>query len=165
MNYIRDDAELYDAILFTLGTTNGSFIASSTPGSSDSLFYKICLADEYADFSRHKVSWREAVEPNGPLKASILEKIRKQLETNPWRWTREMEAEFAEDEETFFPLSLLTSCVSYELKTYDESIALMGEIPPAGSYYVGCDLGKKQDHSAVAVAEKKDGHVNPNHIK
>ncbi len=25
MNYIRDDAELYDAILFTLGTTNGSF--------------------------------------------------------------------------------------------------------------------------------------------
>src|SRR5438034_11596935 len=41
----------------------------------------------------------------------------------------------------------------------------MGEIPPAGSYYVGCDLGKKQDHSAVAVVEKKDGHVNLIHMK
>ena len=148
MNYIRDDAELYDAILFTLGTTNGSFIASSTPGSSDSLFYKICLADEYADFSRHKVSWREAVEPNGPLKASILEKIRKQLETNPWRWTREMEAEFAEDEATFFPLALVTECVdgeldyaSFESKITDRFI------------YIGVDFGKHRDHSVVAAIE------------
>src|SRR5437773_1734491 len=75
------------------------------------------------------------------------------------------EAEFAEDEEAFFPLSLLTSCVSYELKTYDESIALAGEIPPSGSYFVGCDLGKKQDHSAVAVVEKKEGHVKLIHMK
>src|SRR5713101_816829 len=148
MNYIRDDAELYDAILFTLGTTNGSFIASSTPGSSDSLFYKICLADEYADFSRHKVSWREAVEPNGPLKASILEKVRKQLETNPWRWTREMEAEFAEDEETFFPLALITQCIDgdfdytpFESKITDHFI------------YIGVDFGKHRDHSVVAAIE------------
>src|SRR6266849_3423559 len=148
MNYIRDDAELYDAILFTLGTTNGSFIASSTPGSSDSLFYKICLADEYADFSRHKVSWREALEPNGPLKASILEKIRKQLETNPWRWTREMEAEFAEDEETFFPLALIPGCIDggldyapFESKITDHFI------------YIGVDFGKHRDHSVVAAIE------------
>ena len=148
MNYIRDDAELYDAILFTLGTTNGSFIASSTPGSSDSLFYKICLSDEYTDFSRHKVSWREAMEPNGPLKASILEKIRKQLETNPWRWTREMEADFAEDEETFFPLALITECIdgdldyaSFESKITDRFI------------YVGVDFGKHRDHSVVAAIE------------
>ncbi len=148
MNYIRDDAELYDAILFTLGTTNGSFIASSTPGSSDSLFYKICLADEYADFSRHKVSWREAVEPNGPLKASILEKIRKQLETNPWRWTREMEAEFAEDEETFFPLALITQCIDGDL-----DYALFESKITDRLIYIGVDFGKHRDHSVVAAME------------
>ncbi len=109
MNFIRDDVELYDAVLFTIGTTNASFIASSTPGSRDGLFYKISFAPEYADFSRHHVSWREAVEPSGPLKKNVLEKIRKQLEANPWRWTREMEAEYAEDEDSFFPLALVTS--------------------------------------------------------
>jgi hypothetical protein len=65
-----------------------------------------------------------------------------------------MEAEFAEDEEAFFPLSLITRCISYDMKTYDESIALTGPVPPTGDYYVGCDLGKKQDHSAAAVVEK-----------
>ena len=50
-------------------------------------------------------------------------------------------------------------------EAYDESIALTGETPQAGSYYVGCDLGKKQDHSAVAVVEKKDGYVNLIHMK
>ena len=76
-----------------------------------------------------------------------------------------MEAEFAEDEEAFFPLSLLTTCVSYDLKTYDESIALAGRIPPEGSYYVGCDPAKKQDHSVIAVVEKKDRHVYLIHLR
>jgi phage FluMu gp28-like protein len=148
MNYIRDDTELYDAILFTLGTTNGSFIASSTPGSKDSLFYKICLADEYADFSRHKVSWREAVEPNGPLKTAILEKIRKQLETNPWRWTREMEAEFAEDEDSFFPLALVTECIDGELDYAPFESTITGRF-----IYIGVDFGKHRDHSVVGAIE------------
>jgi phage terminase large subunit-like protein len=30
-NFVKDDEEMYDAILFTLGTTNGFFIANSTP--------------------------------------------------------------------------------------------------------------------------------------
>src|SRR2546430_11918386 len=100
MNFIRDDVELYDAILFTLATTNGSFIASSTPGSRDGLFYKICFAPEYLDFSRSHVSWQDAVEPSGPLKKKMLDRVRKQLESNPWRWTREMEAEFADRKST-----------------------------------------------------------------
>src|SRR2546427_11002595 len=51
------------------------------------------------------------------------------------------------------------------MKTYDESIALTGTIPPMGNYFIGCDLGKKQDHSAVAVVEKKDGNVTLIHMK
>ena len=148
MNYIRDDAELYDAILFTLGTTNGAFIASSTPGSRDSLFYRICLADEYADFSRHKVSWRDAVEPNGPLKTGILERIRKQLETNPWRWTREMEADFAEDENSFFPLALVTECVDGQLEYSNFESKIVDRL-----IYVGVDFGKHRDYSVVGAID------------
>ena len=148
MNFIRDDAELYDAILFTLGTTNGSFIASSTPGSRDGLFYKICFAQEYSDFGRHHVTWREALEPTGPLKQNILERIRKQLETNPWRWTREMEAEFAEDENAFFPLAIVTACVDGQLE-YTEFEARIAD----RLIYVGVDFGKHRDHSVVAAID------------
>jgi phage FluMu gp28-like protein len=148
MNFIRDDVDLYDAILFTIGTTNGSFIASSTPGSRDGLFYKIAFAPEYSDFSRYHVSWREAVEPRGPLKAGVIDKIRKQLETNPWRWTREMEAEFAEDEDSFFPLALVTGCVDGELEYAEFESKLSNRL-----IYIGVDFGKHRDHSVVAAID------------
>ncbi len=164
--FVRYDKELYDSIIYALATTNGRFIAVSTPGSRDSLFYEMCTNNElYSEFSRHQVRYTDAVEPNGPLKQGIVESLRVQMKADPWRWQREMEAEFAEDEEAFFPLSLITKCISYELKTYDESIILTGEIPPAGNYYNGCDLGKKLDHSVVAVIDKRDGVVSLLHMK
>lgn len=164
--FVRYDKELYDSTIYALATTNGRFISVSTPGSRDSLFYEMCMNNElYGEFSRHHVSYRDALEPNGPLKEKMVESLRLQMKSDPWRWQREIEAEFAEDEEAFFPLSLLTTCVSFGLKTYDESIILNGQIPPDGSYYIGCDLGKKQDHSIVAVVEKRDGHLYLVHLK
>jgi hypothetical protein len=126
----------------------------------------MCANNElFAEFSRHHVSYKDALEPKGPLKEKMVESLRIQMKEDPWRWQREMEAEFAEDEEAFFPLSLITRCISYDMKTYDESIALTGPVPPTGDYYVGCDLGKKQDHSAAAVVEKKESKVALIHMK
>jgi len=49
--YIEHDKELYDAIIFTLSTTNGPFFATSTPGSRDTLFYGMATDDEiFGDF-------------------------------------------------------------------------------------------------------------------
>ena len=164
--FVRDDRELYDSTVYALTTTNGRFLALSTPGARDSLFYEMCANNElFAEFSRHHVSYKDALEPNGPLKEKMVESLRIQMKEDPWRWQREMEAEFAEDEEAFFPLSLITRCISYDMKTYDESIALTGPVPPTGDYYVGCDLGKKQDHSAAAVVEKKESKVALIHMK
>ncbi len=39
-NFAPNDTDLYDAILFTLGTTNGKLICTSTPWNTDSLFWK-----------------------------------------------------------------------------------------------------------------------------
>ena len=120
MNFTRDDEELYDAILFTLGTTNGKFICTSTPWSKDSIFWKIFNDKDYADFARHHVRWEEAVAPKGPLNPAILEKIRKQLAADPWRWRREMEAEWAEDEDSYFPQGLITACIDPNLDYLEE---------------------------------------------
>jgi hypothetical protein len=116
-SYIEDDRALYDAIVFALGTTNGRFIATSTPGSRDSLFYEMCMDDDlYGDFSRHHVSFHDALEPGGPLKKGILEKLERQMREDPWRWQREMLAEFSEDEEAWFSYGLIDSAVDDNLE-------------------------------------------------
>jgi len=116
-NYIEDDRALYDAVVFALGTTNGRFIATSTPGSRDSLFYEMCMDDDlYRDFSRHHVSFHDALEPGGPLKRGILEKLERQMREDPWRWQREMLAEFSEDEEAYFSYSMIDSAVDDHLE-------------------------------------------------
>ena len=109
-NFVKDDEEMYDAILFTLGTTNGFFIANSTPWSRDHIFYRIMNDKDYEDYSRHHVTWNQALEPDGPLKKNLLEKIKKQLAADPWRWRREMEAEWSEDESCWLPQTLIGQC-------------------------------------------------------
>jgi hypothetical protein len=129
-NFVKDDEELYDAILFTLGTTSGFFIANSTPWSRDHIFYRICKEREFSDFSRDQVvTWKEAQEPDGPLKKTILAKIRRQLEADPWRWQREMEAEWAEDESCWLSTSLITACTdpNLEIKEVDRQHSFWAE--------------------------------------
>jgi hypothetical protein len=109
-NFVKDDEEMYDAILFTLGTTNGFFIANSTPWSRDHIFYRIMNDKDYDDYKRFHVTWKEALEPNGPLKKDILEKIKKQLAADPWRFRREMEAEWSEDESCWLSTALIGQC-------------------------------------------------------
>jgi hypothetical protein len=136
-NFVRDDEELYDAVLFTLGTTNGFFIANSTPWSRDHVFYRICKDKEFEDFSRdHHVTWEQALEPNGPLKHGILEKIRKQLANDPWRWRREMEAEWSEDDACWLPTSLITECTDAELEIREFG----GELQSFWAIELGSDL-------------------------
>ncbi len=116
-NYIEDDRDLYDAVVYTLGTTNGRLIATSTPGTRDSLFYEMCMNDEeYGDFSRHHVSFHDALEPKGPLKQAILEKLERQMRGDPWRWQREMLAEFSEDEEAWFSYGLIDDVIDDNLE-------------------------------------------------
>ncbi len=126
-SYVRDDAELYQAVIFTVATTNGRFLATSTPGSKDSIFYAMCMDDEnYGDFSRHHVSYQDALQPNGPLKQEVLEKLKRQMAAEPWRWRREMEAEFADDEDAWLPMGLLSKCVDEELEFISEDTILTG---------------------------------------
>jgi phage FluMu gp28-like protein len=116
-NYIEDDRSLYDAVVFALATTNGRFIATSTPGTRDSLFYEMCMDDDlYGDFSRHHVTFHDALEPGGPLKKGILEKLQRQMREDPWRWQREMLAEFSEDEEAYLSYHLIDSAVDEHLE-------------------------------------------------
>ena len=116
-NYIEDDKALYDSVVYALASTDGRFIATSTPGTRDSLFYQMCTNDEeYGEFSRHHVSFHDALEPKGPLKQATVEKLKQQTREDPSRWTREMLAEFSSDEEAWLSYGLIESCVDEALE-------------------------------------------------
>jgi hypothetical protein len=124
-SYIKDDKDLYEAAIFSLVTTNGRFLGTSTPGSRESMFYAMCTDDvNFGDVSRHHVSYLDSLEPNGPLKPEILEKLRRQFAPDPWRWRREMEAEFADDQDSWFSMALITRCVDQNLEYIREGTIL-----------------------------------------
>jgi phage FluMu gp28-like protein len=149
MNFIPNDEEMFDAIMWTLVTKkHGKFICSSTPWNSDSIFWRIWNEEPFKDYAKTHITWREAQEPNGPLSQKMLEQIRLQYEGDHWRWVREMEAEWSEDIDHWLSQSLIASCVNSEV----ELVSMEEHIN--GDFAVGVDLGKHQDYSVVAAVEK-----------
>lgn len=152
-NFIRDDADLYTAVLFTLNTTNGYLIAESTPWNSDSIFHRMFHDSAFDNFSRHKVPYTEALSPNGPLSPEMVGLIERQLAGDPARWRREMLCEWVEDLDVWLPTSLIALAQDSTLEYLDA----FGEA--RGEFYVGVDFGKHQDHSVVSVVNKKGDHL------
>ena len=165
-NFTPNDWDMYTAILFTISATKGKVLISSTPWNTDSLFYKIFHSEEFSDFARSHVTWRESMEPNGPLDKGTLEKIRKQFSEDPWRWKREMEAEWAEDETAWLSQALITKCIATE-KTLGEELELWGfeSIHKGCNLYAGLDLGRVKDYSVLAVLEKLKRNFFLRHLK
>jgi phage FluMu gp28-like protein len=158
-NFINNDTQLYDAILFTLSTTNGKFVCTSTPWHTDSIFWRIWHNPAYNDYAKTHITWQQATEPHGPLKKQTLEKIKRQLEGDPWRWQREMEAEWAEDQNTWLTQALITSCIDHELQyiPFEENAK--------GEFYAGLDLGKHQDHSVLSIVQLEESSIKLIHLR
>ena len=151
MNFIPNDEEMFDAVMWTLVTKrHGKFICSSTPWNTDSVFWRIWNEPAFKHYVKSHITWREAVEPNGPLSRRMLEQLREQYKGDPWRWTREMEAEWSEDADHWLSQSLIAQCVdaSFDLVPFEYTLR--------GIFYIGVDLGKHRDYSVVAVVERKD---------
>jgi energy-coupling factor transporter ATP-binding protein EcfA2 len=153
-NFIREDEDLYTAILFALNTTNGYLIAESTPWNRDSVFYRMLHDDAFKGFSRYSVPYTEALPPDGPLQPEMVRMIEEQLSGDSSRWRREMLCEWTEDADRWLPTSLIALCQDSEAHYY------MAEKRQRGSFYAGVDFGKKRDHSVIAVVEKKGDYIH-----
>jgi phage FluMu gp28-like protein len=165
VNFTANDEDLYDAILFTLGTTNGKLTASSTPFSTDALFWKMCNHKDYADFGRLHFSWERALEPNGPLKPGIIEKIKRQFGDDPARWRREMEAEWAEDEDVWLAQSLIVACVGTLKNCGVDLQEFNPDYEYSGDFFVGLDLAQTRDYCVLAVIERLNDKLFLRHLK
>ena len=76
--------------------------------------------------------------------------MRDQYAGDPWRWKREMECAFVDDETAFLPSSLIIKCQNEQLESakFEDNIS--------GNFYIGWDLGRERDPGAVAVVDLKD---------
>jgi hypothetical protein len=164
-NLTPGDQDLYDAILFTLGTTNGKLIASSTPFNTDSLFWKFCNQPAYADFARHHFSYERALAPDGPLNPQMIEKIKLQFGDDPARWRREMEAEWSEDEDVWLPQSLIVSCVGTPKNCEEDLKHFSFDQEHSGTFFAGLDLAQTRDYCVLSIVESLNEKLFLRHLK
>jgi phage FluMu gp28-like protein len=151
--FFKDDQLVFYNVLYPmLSTTDGTLIASSTPWSKDSVFYRMCQNEE---FSKHVVTWDNVVK-SGLIKLSFIDEMKAQLPYE--RFQREFNAEFVEDIDAWLTQSLIVSCIDSQLQLYDF------QDQPKGEFYVGVDFGKEQDFTVVLVVEKTGQILRVIHI-
>jgi phage FluMu gp28-like protein len=141
--FFRDDQLVFYNVLYPmLATTDGTLIASSTPWSKDSVFYRMCQSSE---FSKHVITCEDVVK-SGLIKQGFIDEMRAQLPAE--RFQREFMAEFVEDVDAWLTQSLIVSCIDSNLQPCDFQDV------PRGEFYVGVDFGKEQDFSVVMVVDR-----------
>ncbi|MEM2107955.1 MAG: terminase family protein [Candidatus Bathyarchaeia archaeon] len=165
VNFTANDQDMYDAMLFALGTKNGKLLATSTPWHTDSLFWRMCNHESFSDFARHHVSWERTVKPHGPWPPEFIEKIRRQYGEDLARWRREMEAEWAEDEDVWLPQSLIVSCVGTVKNCGEDLQPWNPDESYSGDLYAGLDLAQTRDYCVLAVVERVNDLLLLRHLK
>ncbi len=165
LNFVANDQELYDAILYTLGATNGKFVCSSTPWHTDSIFFKIFNHKDFSDFKTSHVPINKALEPNGPLKQGIIEKIRTQMGEDPARWRREMEAEWAEDEDVWLTQSLIAQCIGTDKNCGEDLHEFDTEKSRNGKFFAGLDLAQTRDYTVFSIIEHLNDKLFLRHLR
>jgi phage FluMu gp28-like protein len=164
-NFVGNDQELYDAILYTLGTTDGKFVCSSTPWNTDSVFFKIFNHKDFSDFKTSHVTYEKALSPNGPLKPNIIQRIKTQMGDDPSRFQREMQAEWVEDDNVWLTQSLIASCIG-TVKNCSEELTLFDpESSREGDFFGGLDPAQTKDYSVFSVVERLNATLYLRHLK
>jgi len=128
-----------------LSTTNGTAILLSTPWDKNHFFYKAFLNPNY---STHKIRSSE----NPLIPTAFLQEMQQNMTTEAYK--REYLAEFTEAASSYFPQELIRQCIEHAQRIALEPYATLEQPIPKAEYYAGLDLGKLQDHSALAIIQK-----------
>ncbi|HSV49831.1 MAG TPA: terminase family protein, partial [Candidatus Acidoferrales bacterium] len=164
-NFVANDQDLYDAILYTLGTTDGKFVCSSTPWHTDSVFYKIFTHKDFSCFKTSHVTYERALFPSGPLKPNIIQQIKTQMGDDSSRWKREMQAEWVEDDNVWLTQSLIASCIGTEKNCSEELTIFDSESSREGDFFAGLDLAQTRDYTVFVVVERLNDVLYLRHLK
>jgi phage FluMu gp28-like protein len=127
-----------------LATTNGTAIMLSTPWGRDHVYYRSFKNPCY---------WSQHVKAEQCPRISKEFLAEQRRDIGKLRYKMEYEAEFVEDESSFFKQDLIRECAEdYDL--IDESV-LASDERVAGRYFLGVDFGKRVDYSVVALLREE----------
>jgi len=128
----------------TITRTEARIIMLSTPWTRDHPFHDALTKP---DLGFKAYTWPSSINPL--ITKEKLEVERRTI--GEYDFNREYNANFLDDQFSYFPSKLILSCTDdYPLN--DPSKILY---TPKGEYYVGIDFGKHVDHSAIAIVEEQ----------
>jgi phage terminase large subunit-like protein len=128
-----------------ISTTKGTTILLSTPWDKNHFFYKAFLNPAY---STHKIPSTE----NPLIPQEFLTEMQQNMTTEAYR--REYQAEFTEAASSYSQQELIRKCIEHAQQLNLEPYQTIEQEIPKAQYYAGLDLGKLQDHSALAIIQK-----------
>ena len=128
-----------------ISTTKGTTILLSTPWDKNHFFYKAFLNPAY---STHKIPSAE----NPLIPQEFLAEMQQNMTTEAYK--REYQAEFTEAATSYFQQELIRKCIEHAQQLSLEPYQTLEQEIPKAQYYAGLDLGKLQDHSALAIIQK-----------
>ena len=154
-NFVPEEV-IKEVINPMLATTSGTSILISTPFDRQHYFYKA--------FNNPKYSRYHFKSLDSPLVSPEF-LLEQREEIGDFGYRREYEAEFVDDDRTYFPTELLRSCVHVcDLKQGPCSYCnfLSGKVEkPCGELFAGYDVGGLADPAALVVIER-NRIVDPN---
>jgi hypothetical protein len=104
--FFHDDETMFYSVLFPmLQTTQGTLIASSTPWSKDSVFYRFT---QDPTFKVHRITIDDVIKA-GLTTVEFVEEMRRRIPAD--RYRREFEAEFVEEANCYLPMDLIKKCI------------------------------------------------------
>ncbi len=95
----------------------------------------------------------------------MIERIKRQFGDDPARWRREMEAEWAEDEDVWLSQSLVASCIGTtkncgeDLQPWNDSKGYQGDL------FAGLDLAQVRDYCVFSVFDRVNDLLLLRHVK
>lgn len=123
------------------GETKARITILSTPFEQDSLFHKLITdTTKYYMFSRHTTSIYDAVKDGLDVDIQVLKDL-----FDEDSWATMYECQFVDDDTSFFPISLIKSCVKDYNYYMPNSNARL---------HSGYDIGRKKDLSVLSSLEK-----------
>ncbi len=141
-------------IMMMLTKPNAGLVMSGTPMAFNHVFHKAFL-------DRKRYSVHHYPSGSSPLVS--------QQQLDEWHdvmtseeWKREVEAQWVEAANAFFPIDLIAQCIDPELDNPDSAAAYIEDIEKAKPqqlkqpYYAGLDLGKQVDHTVLIIVQKNE---------
>ncbi len=139
-----------EVVMPMLSTTDGTVIMLSTPYDRKHFFFR-------AFHSPHWSKYQFKTQDNPLVKKEWL--LEQREEIGDLQYRQEYEAEFVDDEKTYFPMPLLRSClhVCEDQSPCAYCRIISGNADPTGELYAGYDPGGMSDPAALVVVQRVPG--------